>query len=264
LKTNSARIPKAANRLPQILSAITAVSLALASSAQAESLKEQLDARRAEFLKGAPADKVQSYQEGIDSVASSGIYDRALKAGAKAPDFTLKNSDGKPTHLSDLLKKGPVLLTWYRGGWCPYCNIALTALAEKSPEIKAAGGQLVALTPELPDHAEETAKKNKLPFEVLSDIGNKVAREYGIVFMMTPAVAAAMQKGAKLHERNGDASDELPLSAAYVIAQDGTITYAFLDADYRNRAEPQRLVDELKAIQSGAAARKPSASASQP
>ena len=183
---------------------------------------------------------------------TSGIYDRALKTGAKAPDFTLKNAEGQPTRLSELLKKGPVVLTWYRGGWCPYCNLALAALAEKMPEITAAGGQLVALTPELPEHADETAKKQKLPFQVLSDIGNRVAREYGVVFKMTPDVAAAMQKGAKLHERNGDASDELPLGAAYVIAPDGTVTYAFLDADYRNRAEPARLVDALQAIKTGA------------
>jgi peroxiredoxin len=226
-------------------------AVACVPAAQAESLKERLDGRRAEFLKSAPAEKAQSYQEGIDAVAASGIYDRALKTGAKAPDFILKNAEGQPTRLSELLKKGPVVLTWYRGGWCPYCNLALAALTEKMPEIAAAGGQLVALTPELPEHADETAKKNKLPFEVLSDVGNRVAREYGVVFKMTPEVAAAMQKGAKLHERNGDASDELPLGAAYVIAPDGTVTYAFLDADYRNRAEPARLVDVLKALQSG-------------
>ena len=229
-----------------------ALTLSFAASAQAETLKERLDARRAEFLKTAPADKAQSYQAGIDSVAASGIYDRALKTGAKAPDFTLKNAEGQPTRLSELLKKGPVVLTWYRGGWCPYCNLALAALTEKMTEITVAGGQLVALTPELPEHADETVKKNKLPFQVLSDVGNRVAREYGVVFKMTPDVAAAMQKGAKIHERNGDASDELPLGAAYVIAPDGTITYAFLDADYRNRAEPARLVDALRALKTGA------------
>ncbi|MEO6740947.1 MAG: hypothetical protein ABIP20_11890 [Chthoniobacteraceae bacterium] len=87
---------------------------------QADSLKERLDGRRAEFLKSAPADKAQSYQAGIDAVAASGIYDRALKTGAKAPDFTLKNASGQPTRLSELLKKGPVVLTWYRGGRRPY------------------------------------------------------------------------------------------------------------------------------------------------
>ncbi len=94
----------------------------------------------------------------------------------------------------------------------------------KLPAISAARGQLVALTLELPDHADKIAKKQKLPLQVLSDVGDQVAREYGIVFKMTPEVAEAMQKGAKLHERNGDASDKLPLSAAYVIAQDWTVT----------------------------------------
>ena len=252
MKTNPDRLAIYRCHFPLLLTATAALVLICSALAQAESLKERLDAKRAEFLKAAPADKAQSYQAGIESVAASGIYDRALKTGAKAPDFTLKNAEGQPTRLSELLKKGPVVLTWYRGGWCPYCNLALAALAEKTPEIIAAGGQLVALTPELPEFADETAKKQKLPFQVLSDIGNRVAREYGVVFKMTPDVAAAMQKGAKIHERNGDASDELPLGAAYVIAPDGTVTYAFLDADYRNRAEPARLVDALQAIKTGA------------
>ncbi len=233
------------------LTATLIIAHAFSASARAETLKERLESRRAEFSKTAPPDKAQKYQEGIDTVAASGIYDRALKTGQKAPDFTLKNADGQPTQLSALLKKGPVILTWYRGGWCPYCNLALAALMEKLPEITAAGGQLVALTPELPNHADETVKKNQLDFEVLSDVGNRVAREYGIVFKMTPYVAAAMRKGAKLHEWNGDESDELPLAATYVIAQDGTVTYAFLDADYRRRAEPSRLVDALQAIRTG-------------
>ncbi len=231
--------------------AVALFVLSPAPMALADSLRERLDARRAEFLRTAPAEKAASYQDGIDVVAASGIYARALKTGAKAPDFTLKNAAGEEVALGALLKKGPVILTWYRGGWCPYCNLALAALAEKLPAITEAGGQLVALTPELPEHADETAKKNNLPFIVLSDPGNRVAREFGAVFKMTPEVAAAMQKGAGLHQRNGDESDELPLAAAYVIAPDGTITYAFLDADYRNRAEPDRLVAALEAIQTG-------------
>ena len=231
--------------------AVLAAWLCITFTGHAETLKERLDARRAEFLKTAPPEKANSYQAGIDSVAASGIYDRALKTGVKAPDFSLKNAQGRPTRLSELLKNGPVILTWYRGGWCPYCNLALAALTEKMEEITAAGGQLVALTPELPEHAEATVKTGKLTFEVLSDVSNRVAREYGMVFKMTPDVAMAMQKGVKLHERNGDVSDELPLGASYVIAQDGTITYAFLDADYRNRAEPTRLIAALKALQTG-------------
>jgi peroxiredoxin/predicted ester cyclase len=247
------QVSLSAFRAVQIPIAAFALLCGGAGTASAEPLKDRLDGLREGFIKASPADKVKSYQDGIDHVAASGIYERALKTGGKAPDFTLPNAEGEPRQLSELLKKGPVVLTWYRGGWCPYCNLALAALAEKMPEIKAAGGQLVALTPELPSHAEETTLKNKLNYEVLSDVGNRVARDYGVVFKMTPDVAEAMQKFAKLHERNGDASDELPLSATYVISTDGTVSYAFLDADYRNRAEPARIVDALEALQSGKA-----------
>ncbi len=236
-------------RIPILAAALT---LTL-SSAPAETLKDQLDAKRATFLESAPADKAKSYQDGIDAVAASGIYDRALKVGDKAPDFTLKTPEGKSVQLAELLKAGPVVVTWYRGGWCPYCNLTLIALQQALPEIQAAGGTLIALNPELESYTAETTEKNQLDFDVLSDPGNKVARQYGIVFKMTPDVASAMRKGAKTDIRNGDESDELPLAASYVIAPDGTITYAFLDADYRNRAEPSELVKALQAIKDGSA-----------
>jgi len=217
----------------------------------AETLQQQLDAKRREFAAKAPLEKVAVYQAGIDAVAGSGIYERAKRTGDRAPDFALKNAAGKEVRLSELLAKGPVVLTWYRGGWCPYCNLALAALQEKLPEIQRLGATLVALTPELPEHAEDTTKKGALAFQVLSDVGNRVARDYGVVFKMTPEVAAAMRAGAKTNLRNGDESDELPLGAAYVIAPSGEIAYAFLDADYRRRAEPARLVDALTALKTG-------------
>jgi peroxiredoxin len=227
---------------------LPALLLSTMPFAGAETLKDQLDAKREAFLKAAPPDKAKSYQDGIDTVAASGITEKALKVGDTAPDFALKTPEGRPVRLSELLKTGPVILTWYRGGWCPYCNMTLIALQQALPEIKAAGATLVALNPELASYTAETAGKNHLDFDVVSDPGNAVARRYGIVFKMTPEVAAAMRKGAATNVRNGDDSDELPLSASYVIAQDGKITYAFLDADYRNRAEPSRLVKEVQAL----------------
>ena len=217
----------------------------------AETLQSQLDAKRRDFTAKAPPERVAAYEAGIDAVSASGIYQRAKKTGDRAPDFTLKNSAGQDVRLADLLAKGPVVLTWYRGGWCPYCNLALAALQKELPAMQALGATLVALTPELPEHAEDTTKKGSLAFEVLSDVGNRVAREFGVVFKMTPDVAAAMRSGAKTNVRNGDDSDELPLGAAYVIAPNGEITYAFLDADYRRRVEPARLVDALEALRTG-------------
>lgn len=217
--------------------------------APAEPLKQRLDAKREAFLEKAPREKVEEYQAGIDAVSESGIYDRALKVGDRAPDFTLPDASGKEVKLSQLLQEGPVVLTWYRGGWCPYCNLALAALQETLPELREAGARLVAISPETPDHTADTTKANALGFTVLSDVGNQVAREYGLVFEMTPAVAEAMEKGFGLSKWNASDSGELPLAASYVIAPDGTISYAFLDADYRNRAEPARLVDALHALQ---------------
>jgi peroxiredoxin len=245
----------------KITPVLFALSLTLAvSSAPGESLKEQLDAKKTAFLEMAPPDKTKSYQDGIDTVAASGILDRALKPGDKAPDFELKTPEGKKVRLSELLKAGPIVVTWYRGGWCPYCNLTLLSLQKALPDIKAAGGQLIALNPELDSYTSETVGKTNIEFDVLSDPANNVAREYGIVFKMTPDVAAAMRKGVQTNTRNGDESDELPLAASYVIAQDGTITYAFLDADYRNRAEPSDLIQALQALQSLPKGAKPSSS----
>ncbi|MEM7699688.1 MAG: redoxin domain-containing protein [Verrucomicrobiota bacterium] len=231
------------------------VPLLAVTSLAAESLQDQLDARRDAFEAGATPEKIALYADGIDSVTNSGIYDDAIKVGDIAPDFALTGADGETVKLSALLEKGPVVLTWYRGGWCPYCNIALAALQGSLGEIQDAGATLVALTPELPDHSLDTAEKAELEFEVLSDIGNAVARDYGIVFKMTDGVAAAMHAFAQTRERNGDDSDELPLSATYMIAPDGEVTYAFLDAEYRNRAEPSRLIDALKVLENGPDAR---------
>jgi len=204
-----------------------------------------LNENKQRFLEKADAEKIASYDAGLKAVEESGILESALNVGDEAVPFTLKNQTGEEVSLSDLLEDGPVILTWYRGGWCPYCNITLAFLQEKLPEFELAGAQLVALTPELPDSSMSTSEKNELEFDVLSDIGNKVAREYGVVFKLTDDVAARYQKGFNLHAYNGDETDELPLAATYVIDTDGKIRYAFLDVDYRNRAEPSDIIDVL-------------------
>lgn len=213
-----------------------------------DSLKHQLEARSNQAAKtGDPAVRA-AYARGIDAVAKSGILDRALKVGDKAPDFTLKNASGKEVSLSSLLKGGPVVITWYRGGWCPYCNIALAALEKELPAIRKAGASLVALTPELPDKTLTTTEKNSLGFEVLTDLNHKVAREYGIAFELTDEVRELYQKHFDLAVYNGkDAGNgTLPLAATYIIDRKGVIRWAFADADYRKRAEPADIVTFLR------------------
>ena len=218
-------------------------------SAKAESnepsLKSELDAKKAAFEMNADSMKKKIYKEGIESVARSGIMEKALNVGDKAPNFVLKNALGEPVALYDYLRKGKVILTWYRGGWCPYCNLSLHHLQLELPNFEANGAHLLALTPELPDKSISTTEKHDLKFEVLSDVENKVAKKYGIVFKLTDEVAEIYNKSFDLNGYNGDESNELPLAATYIIGEDGTILYAFLDADYRNRAEPSELTEFL-------------------
>ncbi|MDO6759715.1 peroxiredoxin-like family protein [Tamlana sp. 2_MG-2023] len=209
-------------------------------------LKSQLDEKKANFELKADDYKKKIYAEGIESVENSGITSSAKQVGDQAPDFTLKNALGEPVSLSDYLKEGKVVLTWYRGGWCPYCNLTLHELQGELANFKANGATLIALTPELPDESMSTSEKNDLEFEVLSDLGNKVAKEYGIVFKLTDEVAEAYNAAFDMNNHNGDASNELPLAATYIINQNGEIEYAFLDADYRNRAEPSALTTFLE------------------
>lgn len=211
-------------------------------------LQDVLDAKKEAFNEKASEEKKALYAEGIEDVKKSGILEQAKNVGDQAPEFTLKNALGNEVSLQDYLEKGPVVLTWYRGGWCPYCNLTLHRLQEELPNFQAEGANLLALTPELPDSTLSTAEKNELTFEILSDLNNSVAREYGLVFKLIPGVAEAYQTGFGLHEYNGDESDELPLAATYVIDTNGIITYSFLHEDYRNRAEPKEILEALKAL----------------
>ncbi|WP_202945884.1 peroxiredoxin-like family protein [Aquimarina agarivorans] len=210
------------------------------------SLKSQLDDKKASFdLKADEKIKI-IYKAGIQAVKDSKITSSAKQVGDKAPNFTLKNASGKPITLYDYLKKGKVVLTWYRGGWCPYCNMTLRQLQQELPNFKANGANLIALTPEIPDNSMSTLEKNNLKFEVLSDIGNKIADDYGVTFQLTDEVAEIYNESFDLNSYNGDTSNELPLAATYVINENGEIIYAFLDADYRNRAEPSEITEFLK------------------
>ncbi len=212
-------------------------------------LKEELDARLAQFLQTASADRIAAYQRGVDELAASGFAERAVKEGDMAPDFSLPNVRGEQVRLSQRLAKGPVVLTFYRGGWCPYCNLQLRAYQRALPEIRALGAYLVAISPELPDKSLSTAEKNALEFEVLSDVEGDAGRAYRLVFEFSEALKQAyLASGNDLSQWNADKEWHLPIPATYVIGRDGRVKLAFVDPEYRRRLEPADIVATLRTL----------------
>jgi peroxiredoxin len=208
-------------------------------------LQVTLDSMKTASVDKLPSDMIRKIEEGVEAVAKSGVLETALKAGNKAPDFELPNANGDTVKLSELLLNGPVVLTWYRGGWCPYCNAQLHAYNQALDRIKQAGGQVVAISPEVPDSSLSTVERHDLQFEVLSDKNNEVAKKYGIVYTLPKPVVDLFSDRLDLEAYNGNNTDELPLTVTYVISLDQTIQYAFVNADYRKRAEPAEVVAAL-------------------
>lgn len=212
-------------------------------------LAEQLADYRAGFQQKAPQEAQDVMAAATDALEASGIANQALAVGDTAPDFELPDATGKRVRLGELLEQGPVVINFYRGEWCPYCNLELRAFQNLLPEFKQAGAALVAISPELPDHSLSVTEKHSLEFTVLSDVGNQVSRQYGLVFTLDATLQPLYQSfGIDIPTSNGDDSYELPLPATYVIDQTGRIRYAFAEADYTQRAEPQdvlAVVNEL-------------------
>jgi peroxiredoxin len=194
----------------------------------------------------APQEVLEVMGQATQDLIDQNLDAAAPKVGDKLAEFTLPNQNGEQVSLASLLDKGPVVLTFYRGGWCPYCNLELKALQAKLPEIKAAGATLVAITPETPDNSLNTAEKNALDFEILSDAGAQYAQSLSLVFTLPDTLKPIYANfGIDLESYNGDGVFELPIPASFVIDQDGVIKFAYVDADYTKRAEPSDLVSAL-------------------
>jgi peroxiredoxin len=210
------------------------------------SLKQQLAEYRAGWFKRVPAER-QAIMERHIAGLRDGLAKSALKTGDRAPAIVLGNARGDTVDVGALLKNGPVIVSFYRGGWCPYCNFELRAFQQILRQIEAAGATLVAISPEKPDDTLSTAEKNALSFEVLSDVGQKVGRAFGLVYDFSDELKSAYKEfGIDIPGKNGAEDWALPISATYVVDRDGTIIYAYTDADYRDRAEPADVLEVLK------------------
>jgi len=172
-----------------------------------------------------------------------------LKVGEPAPDFNLPNAMGKPVALSNMLKQGPVVMVFYRGAWCPFCNLHLHTLNKALPEFKKYGAQLVTITPQTPDKSAEQLVKDNFPFEVLSDLDSKVMKAYKMHFELSPEIVSLYKKhGLDVEVFNGKGRTELPIPGTFVIDQKGVIRAVHAETDYKQRMEPAAILKALKEI----------------
>lgn len=213
------------------------------------SLKDELTAFLRTITPEIPAAAREVMERAGHDLAASGQAARALQVGDTAAHFSLPTATGETVSLDALLTSGPVVLTFYRGAWCPYCNLALRALQQQHAEITARGARLVAVSPQIPDESLTLTEKHALAFDVLSDLGSDTAKQYGLAFDLPDDLAAVYDSfGFDLQRVNGGHPRTLPLPATYVIDRDATIRWAFIDTDYTARAEPSDILTALDAL----------------
>ncbi|MGB5199603.1 MAG: peroxiredoxin-like family protein [Sedimenticolaceae bacterium] len=211
-------------------------------------LREKIAEYDAAKARRVPTEVLETMAGATAQLAAMGFTDHSLRTGDQVPDFELPNHNGQPRRLSRMLDDGVVVLNFYRGGWCPYCNMELNALQQALPAIRAAGATLVAVSPELPDRANDTQARHALEFDVLSDVGNRISEAFGLVFELPQQLRPIYARlGIDVPAYNGDDSFTLPVPASYLIDSDGVIRYHFVNVDYTQRLEPDTLLDALRA-----------------
>lgn len=206
------------------------------------SLKEKLQAAKDQMAQ-LPSEVLNTFSASLQALVDSQLSAKALKANDKAPLAVLKDADGQAVDLRQLLEKGPLVLVFYRGLWCPFCNQALSAYQQMVADLASSGATLVAVSAQTTEFSRKTRDALGLQYLVLSDADNQLARQYGIVFKLEDELEEIYRSlGADLKQFNGCDSLTLPLASAFVIAQDGVIREAFVNVDYSQRVEPEALI----------------------
>ena len=214
-----------------------------------KTLKEQTDAKieagrqaNPEFMKGVDAaiQNAKEFEQGAN----------ALKVGQQATYFELPNQEGKVVALKDLIAKGPVVVTFYRGDWCPYCNLQLRALQARLEELEALGATLVAISPQVPDDSLTKSEISEMTFTVLSDQNAKVASQYGVAWEVPEFLLDHMRvdRNLDLEKINNGNGSVLPIPATFIIGTDGIIVWNYVNVDYRTRSEPEEIIEALKKL----------------
>jgi peroxiredoxin len=211
------------------------------------SLQNELDAVHNDVLTSIPREGA-IFDTDTEALARSGAGGDAPKLNDRMPAFELPDQLGRRVHSDDLIARGPLVVSFYRGSWCPYCSLELRALQQHLPRFAALGASLVAIGPQVPDESLSTAEKFALSFPVLSDLGNAVARRFGLVFTVSEQLRPLYAGfGIDLPRYNGTDSFELPIPATFVVDRAGIIRAAHADPDYKRRMEPEQIIDALTA-----------------
>jgi peroxiredoxin len=212
-------------------------------------LAQQLDAFKSAWIDRVGPEIAGTIAGDIARQHADAITAKARREDNMFPGLVLPDQLGRPVDLTAVSAAGPLVLVFYRGGWCPYCNLELRAYQQMLPTIEAAGARLIAVSPETPDHTLDTAQKNDLKFDVLSDVEGRLADALGIRFQLSPPIRALYEKfGHNLPDHNGDGQWSLPMPATYVVEKGGRIAFAYADPDYRTRAEPEAALAALRRI----------------
>lgn len=212
------------------------------------SLLDEINEYKVSSKKKASPEKQRLYAQAIKELEASGVA-QGLKEGDPAPDFSLPDATGQKVTLSEELAKGPVIISFYRGGWCPYCNLELRAYQRSLPEIQKIGARLIAISPQTPDASLSTKEKDELEFAVLSDKDGKVAAHYHLLFKLQDyLIDLYKESGIDLEARNGNEKWELPKPATFVINQKGIIVFAHVSSDYKLRTDPVEVINVVKGL----------------
>ena len=211
-------------------------------------LLQDIENFQKEIIPKIPQDVLNTIMRTSAELAERNLEAGALKSGDTIPSFELTDALGEARSSDQFLKNGSLVISFYRGGWCPYCHLELRALQKVLPEIKANNAMLLAISPELPNHSLTTREKYELEFPVLSDPDNRVAKKFGLVFEPAKELIPLFKENFNwdLVAINGAEKVELPIPATYVVGREGVIQFAFVQSDYTQRAEPEKILEVLR------------------
>ncbi|RXM52632.1 MULTISPECIES: peroxiredoxin-like family protein [unclassified Chryseobacterium] len=209
-------------------------------------LAKQIEDLNHELSSQLPQEILEAFGKSIEDLKTQRIEENSIQIGEQMPGFSLPNASGKIINSEDILKDGKIILAFYRGSWCPYCNLELKFLQNNLSQIKDKGATLIAISPQSPDHSLNMTEKNSLEFEVLTDIDNNFAKRLGIAFQLQDFVIPYYNGlGIHLSDFNKNNDHTLPVPAVFVVDENSLVTYKFLDVNYMNRIDVEELIQAL-------------------